>query len=131
MPPSGQVLRGPKHEPMRAGTQPVSSVRHEDDCPPTRHPFVQVKGFWSPVPPPKGRRLVRDGPLPDSAFSSPGASLKQMIRNEMWATTATSERSERTAADRSRLERMYLTHGSAALRLAFLLTGNRALAEDI
>ena len=26
---------------------------------------------------------------------------------------------------------MYLTHGSAALRLAFLLTGNRALAEDI
>src|SRR6266550_4629033 len=49
MPPSGQVLRGPKHEPMRAGTQPVSSVRHEDDCPPTRHPFVQVKGFLEPV----------------------------------------------------------------------------------
>ena len=54
-----------------------------------------------------------------------------MIRNEMPAVTATSEGSDRTAADRSRLERMYLTHGSAALRLAFLLTGNRPLAEDI
>ena len=49
----------------------------------------------------------------------------------MPAVTATSEGSDRTAADRSRLELMYLTHGSAALRLAFLLTGSRALAEDI
>src|SRR5947199_2444268 len=32
----------------------VSRVLHQDDCPPTRHAFVQVKGFSGiPVPPPK------------------------------------------------------------------------------
>lgn len=35
------------------------------------------------------------------------------------------------SATRDRLEALYLRHGPEALRLAYLLTGDRELAEDL
>src|SRR5213080_2978600 len=43
----------------------------------------------------------------------------------------TSDMDRRAATDTGRLGELYLRHADAAVRLAYLLTGDRALAEDL